>query len=200
MKNRVTDFLAYRWRYALGYTVIIAVIGIMVAVAAFYVPHELRQGEIDTALTSAKLGTSSMSPQSFIDLPYHILQKLSFMAFGVTVLSIKLPSILLGTLSVLGIFLLIRTWFEPKVAIIATLIATVSAQFLFMLQDGTPLITFTFLSVWLLFVATYVTRRKYFGTLWKVLTTLAMAACLYTPMGIYLVVVKIGRASCRERV
>lgn len=189
MKNRVTDFLAYRWRYALGYTIIIAVIGIMVAVAAFYVPHELRQGEIDTALTSAKLGTSSMSPQSFIDLPYHILQKLSFMAFGVTVLSIKLPSILLGTLSVLGIFLLIRTWFEPKVAIIATLIATVSAQFLFMLQDGTPLITFTFLSVWLLFVATYVTRRKYFGTLWKVLTTLAMAACLYTPMGIYLVVV-----------
>lgn len=189
MRSRITDFLAYRWRYILGYSFIIVVIGVMVTVAAFYVPHELRQGEIDSALISSRLGTSAMSPQSFIDLPYHILQKLSFTAFGVTPFTIKLPSIALGTLAVLGIFLLIRTWFEPKVAILATLITTVTAQFLFLLQDGTPLIMYTFLSVWLLFVATHVTRRKYFGTLWKVLTALAMAACIYTPMGIYLVVV-----------
>lgn len=189
MHRRITDFLAYRWRYILGYSFIVVVIGAMIVAAAFYVPHELRQAEIDSALTSAQLGTSTMSPQSFIDLPYHILQKLSFIAFGVTTFTIKLPSIVLGTLSVFGIFLLIRTWFEPKVAIVATALTTITAQFLFMLQDGTPLIMYTFLSVWLLFVATHVTRRKYFGTLWKVLTALAMAACIYTPMGIYLVVV-----------
>lgn len=189
MHKRVTDFFSYRWRYVLGYSFIIVAIGAMIAVAAFYVPHELRQGEIDSALTSANLGTSAMSPQSVIDLPYHILQKLSFILLGVTTFTIKLPSIILGTLSALGIFLLIRTWFEPKVAILATLLTAVTAQFLFMLQDGTPLIMYTFLSVWLLFVATYVTRRKYFGTLWKVLTALAMAACIYTPMGIYLVIV-----------
>jgi len=189
MHKRVTEFFSYRWRYVLGYSFIIVTIGAMLTVAALYVPHELRQGEIDSALISGKLGTSAMSPQSFIDLPYHILQKLSFITLGVTTFTIKLPSIILGTLSVLGIFLLIRTWFEAKVAILATLIATITAQFLFLIQDGTPLIMYTFLSVWLLFVATYVTRRKYFGTLWKVLTALAMAACIYTPMGIYLVIV-----------
>lgn len=189
MHKRVTDFFSYRWRYVLGYSFIIVAIGTMLAVAALYVPHELRQGEIDAALTSSKLGTNAMSPQSFIDLPYHILQKLSFLTLGVTTFTIKLPSIILGTLTTLGIFLLIRTWFEPKVAILATLITTITAQFLFLVQDGTPLIMYTFLSVWLLFVATYVTRRKYFGTLWKVLTALAMAACVYTPMGIYLVIV-----------
>lgn len=168
---------------------VIATIGVMIAVAAFLVPHELRQGEIDSALQSAKLGTSAMAPDSVIDLPYHLLQKFSFVLLGVTTLTIKLPSIILGAFTALGLFLLIRNWFEPKVAIIATLIATVTAQFLFMLQDGTPLIMYSFISVWLLFVATHVTRRKYFGTLWKVLTTLAMAACMYTPMGVYLVVV-----------
>lgn len=189
MHKRVTDFFSYRWRYVFGYLFVVIVIGLVIAVAALYVPHELRQGEIDSALTSSKLGTSAMSPQSFIDLPYHIVQKFSFVLFGVTTLSIKLPSIIFGTLTVLGIFLLIRTWFEPKVAILSTLLTVITAQFLFLLQDGTPLIMHTFLSVWLLFVATYVTRRKYFGVLWKVLTTLAMAACLYTPMGVYLVVV-----------
>ncbi len=189
MHKRVTDFFSYRWRYALGYLFIVAVIGTMITVAAFFVPHELRQGEITSALASGKLGTSAMSPDSVIDLPYHILQKFSFILLGVTTLSIKLPSIILGALTAIGIFLLIRTWFNPKVAIIATLITTMTSQFLFMLQDGTPLIMYSFISVWLLFVATHVTRRKYFGTLWKVLTTLAMAASLYTPMGIYLVVV-----------
>lgn len=189
MHKRVTDFISYRWRYVLGYSFIIVAIGAMIAIAAFYVPHELRQGEIDSALISSRLGTSAMSPQSFIDLPYHILQKLSFTLLGVSVFTIKLPSIVLGTLAVLGIFLLIRTWFEPKVAILATLLTAITAQFLFLLQDGTPMIMYTFLSVWLLFVATHVTRRKYFGTLWKVLTALAMSACVYTPTGIYLVVV-----------
>lgn len=194
MHTRITDFLAYKWRYILGYSVIVAVIGIMLAVAAFYVPHELRQGEIDSALTSASLGTSSMAPKAVIDLPYHLLQKLSFVAFGVTTFSIKLPSIILGTLTVLGIFLLIRTWFRASVAILATVLVAVTAQFLFLTQDGTPGIMFAFISVWLLFVATFVTRRKHFGLFWKVLTCIAMAMSIYTPMGIYLVLVMLTTA------
>lgn len=189
MKNRVTDFLSYRWRYVLGYGFIVVVMGIMLVVAALYVPHELRQAEIDSALTSGSLGTASMAPSAVIDLPYHLLQKLSFIVFGVTVLSIKLPSILLGALTALGIFLLVRTWFKANVAVLATLLTVVTAQFLFMSQDGTPGIMYAFLSIWLLFVATFVTRRKYFGLFWKVLTCIAMAMSLYTPTGVYLVAV-----------
>lgn len=194
MHRRVTDYFVYRWRYILGYSFIVVAIGIMLVVAAFYVPHELRQAEINSALTSASLGTSSMTPSAAIDLPYHLLQKLSFILFGVSTLSIKLPSIVLGAFTALGVFLLIRTWFRANVAVLATAIVTITAQFLFMAQDGTPGIMFAFLSIWLLFVATFVTRRKYFGVFWKVLTCLAMAASLYTPMGIYLVLVMLTTA------
>lgn len=194
MRNRLSDFLVYRWRYILGYSFIAIVIGAMLVVAAFYIPHELRQGEIDSALTSSTLGTTAMSPQTVIDLPYHLLQKIGFILFGVSTFTIKLPSIILGAFTALGVFLLIRTWFSARVAILATLLGIVTSQFLFLSQDGTPLIMYTFLSVWLLFVATFVTRRKHFGLFWKVLTILAMAASMYTPMGIYLVLVMLTTA------
>lgn len=189
MYHRLTDFFAYRWRYLLGYGAAIIVIGVMLTIAALYVPHELRQGEIDSAITSGTLGTSSMAPDAIINFPYHILQKLSFTAFGLSTLSIKLPSIILGVLTVIGIFLLLKTWSHAKVAILGTVLSVVTTQFLFLTQDGTPLIMFPFVSIWLLFVATFVTRRKHFGVLWKVLTCLAMAMSLYTPLGIYLVLV-----------
>lgn len=194
MHTRITDFFAYKWRYILGYSLTVVVIGAMLAVAAFYVPHELRQAEIDSALTSASLGTSSMEPRAVIDLPYHLLQKLSFVAFGVTTFTIKLPSIILGALTALGIFLLIRTWFRANVAVLATSLVVVTSQFLFMSQDGTPGIMFAFISIWLLFVATFVTRLKHFGLFWKVMTCTAMAASIYSPMGIYLVLVMLTTA------
>ena len=47
---------------------------------------------------------------------------------------------------------------------------------------------YSFLAVWLLFVSTYVTRQKMFGTLWKVLAGVLFAALLYTPFGVYLAI------------
>ena len=188
MKTRVTDFWLYRWRYLIGYTAIIVAIGIVLVIASLYVPGALRQGEIDAALASGRLSTKSIDPHMVVDLPYHILQRLSFLTFGVTTLSIKLPSIVLGVLTSLGIFLLIRTWFRRNVAVLTTILATTCTQFLFLVQDGTPNIMFSFLTIWTLFAATYVTRKKTFSTLWKVLTGVLMAAALYTPLGIYLVV------------
>ena len=187
MKMRVTDFWLYRWRYLIGYTGIVIVIGIVIAIASMYVPGALRQGEVTSALISGNLSFKSMTPEMVIDLPYHILQRLSFMAFGVTTLSIKLPSIMLGVATALGIFLLVRTWFRRNVAVLTTIIATTTTQFLFLVQDGTPAIMFSFLTVWILFAATYVTRKKLFSTLWKVVAGVLMAASLYTPLGIYLV-------------
>lgn len=189
MYTKVTDFFAYRWRYILGYGAAIVVIGVMLTIAALFVPHELRQGEIDSAITSGALGTSSMTPDAIINFPYHLLQKLSFMVLGMSTFSIKLPSIIFGVLTAIGIFLLLRTWLSAKVAILSTVLSVVTTQFLFLSQDGTPLIMFAFISIWLLFVATFVTRRKQFGVFWKVLTCLAMAMSLYTPLGIYLVLV-----------
>lgn len=188
MRTHVTDYLLYRWRYVLGYSFIIIVLATLITFASLYVPGALREQEITASLKSGALSIHSLEPSMVIDLPYHILQRFSFMVFGVSTVSIKLPSIILGILTVLGIFLLLRTWFRRNVAVIVTVLAVTSAPFLLMVQDGTPDIMYSFLTIWILFASTYVTRRKTFGTLWKVLAGVFMAMSLYTPLGIYLVI------------
>ncbi|NCU37902.1 hypothetical protein EOL96_02485 [Candidatus Saccharibacteria bacterium] len=188
MQNRVTDYFIYRHRYILGYFFIVAALFLVVVMAGFYVPGALRQGEVDAALKSGALSVESLSPDMVIDLPYHVLQRVGFILFGVSTFTIKLPSIILGIATIIGLFFLVRTWFRRNIAILATVIAATSTQFLFLLQDGTPNIMFSFLTIWLLFAATYVTRKKTFGTFWKVLTGVLMATALYTPLGVYLVI------------
>lgn len=187
MKTRVTDLWLYRWRYLIGYAAIIIAIGTVLTIASLHVPGSLRQGEMDAALKSGSLSTTALKPDMIVNLPYHVLQRLSFTAFGVSTWSIKLPSIILGVATSIGIFLLIRTWFRRNIAVLTTLVATTTTQFLFLIQDGTPAIMFSFLTIWILFAATYVTRKKLFSTLWKVVTGVLIAAAMYTPLGIYLV-------------
>ncbi len=187
MKTRVTDLWLYRWRYAIGYLLATLAVGLVIAIATLYVPGALRQAEIDSALMSGSLSMSSMSPHMVVDLPYHIFQRLCFMMGGVSTLTIKLPSIILGLVTIIGVFVLIRTWFRRNVAVLTTILAATTTLFLFLIQDGTPAIMYSFLTIWILFAATYVTRKKTFSTLWKVVTGVLMATALYTPLGIYLV-------------
>ncbi len=188
MQRHVTDYYLYKWRFMLGYIFVVLIIGLVLSLASFYVPGALREAEMQSSLQSGALSIESIDPAMVVDLPYHILQRVSFIIFGVSIISIKLPSIILGTLTIIGLFLLIRTWFRRNIAVITTILAMTAAPFLFILQDGTPNIMYSFLTIWILFAATYVTRKKLFGTFWKVLTGALMAAALYTPLGIYLVV------------
>lgn len=196
----VTEYTLYAKRYLIGYVALIAGIAGLLAMAALFVPGQLRQGEIDSALVSGALSMQSIDPASVINLPYFIVQRLGFMAFGVSTLTIKLPSIILGVLTIIGVFVLIRTWFRRNVAVITTVIAASSTQFLFLLQDGSPAIMFSFIAVWLLAASTFVTRSRYFTTLWKVVTCVLMAAALYVPLGIYLVAALVITASLHPHI
>jgi len=109
MQSQVNDFLVYRWRYILSYAFVGLIIAAVVTIASMYVPGALRSGEMNSALQSGALSMESLDPLMVIDLPYHILQRLSFMAFGVSTISIKLPSIVLGLATILGLYLLVRT-------------------------------------------------------------------------------------------
>ena len=188
MLRHVTDYYLYKWRYAIGYLFIILIIGLIISLASFYLPGGLRSAEMRSSLQSGALSIESIDPAMVVDLPYHILQRISFILFGVSIISIKLPSVILGSLTIFGLFLLIRTWFRRNIAVITTILAVTAAPFLFILQDGTPYIMYSFLTIWILFAATYVTRKKLFGTFWKVLTGVLMAAAMYTPLGVYLVI------------
>lgn len=185
MKAKVTDYLLYRWRFRIGFFVVAFVIIGVVIFTALNMPGALRAAEQQTALTSSKLSVSSLDVNSIVNFPYYILQRLSFLAFGVTTISIKLPSMILGVLTILGMFLLAKNWFSRSIGVMTVLLAATSSQFLFLAQDGTPAITFSFVTIWLLAICTFVTRKKLFSTFWKVVCGVLMAIELYLPLGIY---------------
>lgn len=200
MKGSVTDYTLYAKRYLIAYAFLGTLIISLFAIAVFFVPSALRQGEVSSALTSGALSIESINPESVVNLPYYLLQRFGFIFFGVSTLTIKLPSIVLGLFMIVGIFTLIRTWFRRNIAVIVTAIAASTAQFLFLVQDGTPAIMFPFIAVWLLVASTFVTRAKYFSTFWKVVTCVLMATALYIPLGIYIVIALVVTASLHPHI
>ena len=115
MSRKITDYVLYRWRYILGYGVIgLTVVGLLL-VAFLYAPGALSQAEMNSVVNSGNLSLASLEsfqPASVINLPYHLLQHVSLSLFGVNNLSIKLPSLILGGLSAVGMILLLQMWFR----------------------------------------------------------------------------------------
>jgi hypothetical protein len=162
-------------------------VGALLIFAALYVPGELSEAEVASAVSSSHIAPNQFDPSTVIDLPYALLQRISFAVFGVTTLSIKLPSLLLGLMSVVGIVLLLRQWFHENVAIIATLIIITTSQFIFASQDGTPTIMYIFLPTWLLLLAMKASRQLGRRNFWEFLLMAALALSLYTPLSIYII-------------
>lgn len=188
MVTRITDYLLYRWRYILGYGVIILIILGMLTVALLYIPGGLSDGEMQSVVTSSSLtiSLSEFNPSSIINLPYHLLQRASITVFGLSPLSIKLPSFILGILSGLGILILLRQWFKQNIAVLTTILVITTGQFMFVAQSGTPAIVYVFWPVWLLVTALMVSRKTGWTTLWKIALFGLAALSLYTPLTMYI--------------
>lgn len=187
MGRKVTDYLLYRWRYILGYGVIALVILSLLLVAALFTPGALSQEEMQSVATSSQ-SLRSLDPSLIVNLPYHLLQRASLSLFGVSVLSIKLPSLILSVLSIIGMFVLLRGWFRHNVAILTTLLIVTTGQFLFLSQHGASGIVYIFWSVWMLVAALMISRRAPMAWLWKIVLAGVISLSLYTPLSIYIIV------------
>lgn len=186
MKRRVTDYWLYQHRYVLGYSLtLLAVVAALVA-AALFVPAGLRNAELDSAIISGGLSFQQFDPQSVVNLPYHLLQRASFAVLGVGEFSLKLPSLLLGLLGVVGMFLLAKEWFRHNVAVISVLMTATLPAYIFIAQDATPQIYAVTVAIWLLVAGTFVSRRRKPHLLWKILFFVMVALNLYAPLGLYL--------------
>lgn len=194
MPKQITDYILYRWRFGIGYALVGLLVGILLVFAAAYVPGGLSKSEISTAITSNQLtfDLDSFNPSSVVDLPYKLLQYGSFAIFGITAFSVKLPSLLLGILSVVGVVLLLRYWFHQNVAVISALIVITASQFIFASQDGTPTVMYIFLPTWLLLLALKVSRHIGRKSFWELLLMAALALSLYTPLSIYILLALIS--------
>ena len=193
-KLLVTDFTTYKYRYQIGYGLILLVLIVLLVTAGLYVPGGLSDSEMKSAVISSGIATTSLSSFTIIDLPYYLLQKASLFIFGITTFSIKLPSLLLGFASAIGMFLLLRRWFKHNIAVIASSLTIATGQFLFVSQSGTPSIMFIFWSIYLLLFAMLVVRNSRHSTLWTFSFFIGAALSLYTPLSIY-VLLAIGSAA-----
>jgi hypothetical protein len=190
MGKKITDYLLYRWRYILGYGVIGVTIAGLILFAGLHTPGGISQAEMDSVVVSSNLSFTSLetfTPTTIINLPYNLLQKFSIDVFGLSNLTIKLPSLILGTLSIVGMILLLLMWFRRNVAVLTTILVITTGQFLFVTQNGTPSIVYIFWSVWLLVAAMMVSRRAKQLGLWKVVLFSSAALSLYTPLSIYII-------------
>lgn len=186
MRKFITDYTLYKYRFIIGYSIIALIVAGLLIIAGLYVPGGLSDAEQQSAVTSGQLSLESFQPESIINLPFHLLQKLSLSVFGVSNISIKLPALLLGALSVVGILILLQLWFKRNVAIITTFLIITTGQFLYVAQSGTPSILYVFWSVWLLVAAMFVSRSATWGFVWKILLFTVAALSLYTPLSVYI--------------
>lgn len=190
MGRQVTDYLLYRWRYFLGYSLIgITFLGMLI-VAGLYIPGGISKAEMQSVVLSntLSLSFSAFDAHMIIDLPYHLLQRTSIELFGVTPLSMKLPSLFLGFLSAAGMLILLNMWFRHNVAVITAILVVTTGQFLFVAQHGTPSIVYIFWSIWLLVAAMMVSRQARWVGIWKVLLFGIAALSLYTPLSAYILI------------
>lgn len=186
MKQKITSYALYRWRYLIGYLSIGSAIFAALIFAVVFVPGGIRLEEKIASVKSGSLQFYHFDPQTVIDLPYHIIQRASFALFDVSSFSIKLPSLIFGVATIIGIYVLLAIWLKRNVALITTGIAATMPIFLFTAQDGTPTMYHFAVSFWLLLSAMLVSRRYKPTMLWKVLFFVFLALNIYTPLGIYL--------------
>lgn len=194
-KVQLTDFYFYRWRYAIGYGMIVLLLAIFLLFVGQTVPGALSQAEMDSVVRSSAIGVTQPETLAIPNMPYYVLQKFSIDIFGITPLGVKLPSLIMAFVASIGAVLLLRRWFRPNVAILATLLLITTVEFLFMAQSGTPHIMHIVWSVWLLLTATQVTNKDATRpVLWRILFFITLGLSLYSPLNIFLIIAIFGAA------
>lgn len=185
-KTMITNFFIYRWRYWIGYGLIGVALISLLLLAGLYIPNGLSQGELAGTVQSASISYDSLETVAVANAPYHMLQQASFDVLGITQFSIKLPSLIIGFFTAIGMIFLLRQWFSLNVAVLASILTVTTGQFLYIAQSGTPGILYMFWSVALLLLATLIAKRSKPVLLWKILFFVAAALSLYTPLSIYI--------------
>lgn len=181
----ITRYFIYRWRYIVGYTIIGLLLAGLLVFAGKYVPGGISPEEMRATIRSDGLKLSDLSTFSVTSLPYYLLQAAVFHVVGIYDFSIKIPSLIIALFSAVGLILLLRRWFKPNIAVLTSLIAITTGQFLFIAQNGTPGILYVFWPIALLLLGTQVTRAKKGRLFWKLSFAAAVALSLYTPLSIY---------------
>lgn len=196
-KNAIQNNPIYKYRYWLAGAVL-ALVAVFMAVYRFWdLPGGLSAAEIQSATVSGNLSLNSIvkgalgdpgTAQSIINLPWSVLQWLSIKLFGLSVMSVTLPAVILGLASVGLIIWLLAKITKPSLAIMGGLLTVSSSFIICMSRSGTPAVMTTFLLATLLLASYYYINRPDDRKRWSLLFVIAALAGLsYMTAGFYIV-------------
>ncbi len=183
----ISKLFLYRYRFYIGYIVLGLAFIALVFLLPLISPAGLSDLERQSVISSYNLHFSSITSGDLIDLPYHILQKISILAFGLTPYAVKLPSIIIGLMLGMLLILLLNRWFKSNVALLASILTVLSTPFLYLAGSSTPLIMLIFWPTLLLWLGSKIQGEKEPKPLWCFAFALALLLAIYTPHLIYLV-------------
>ncbi len=189
---KISELFVYKWRYYIGYGLLAIGLLVILVIIGRFLPEGISSQEIQSVVISASTTYRDFWSTNAINLPYHLAQHVCFALFGISLFTIKLSSIILGFLTAVGLVLLLRQWFKPGIAILTSLIAISTSQFLFFAQNGTPDILYLFWPVWIIYIASLITNQQRFRKSLIAVFFVLSALSLYTPISIYILLVIFG--------
>lgn len=182
----ISRLFLYKHRFVIGYILLaLAFLGLLFFMPVIS-PDGLSEAEMSSAITSDNLSIETVTHGNFIDLPYHLLQKLSISIFGLNAYSIKLPSIIFGILLGVFLILLLNRWFKNNVAVLASIMTVLSPPFLYVAGSGTPTICLVFWPTLLLWLGSKIQGEKKPKISYCFLFCFFLLFAIFTPHLIYL--------------
>lgn len=183
------QLILYRYRYVVGYGLLAL---FAVAIATWQLSNigpGINGVEQSSAMSAATWHVNWQQWQNatmqVVNLPYILLQKASIAAFGLSTLSIRVPSVIIGLVTTFMFAQLMRRLYRPHVAVLGSVFLVASSWYISLERFGAAYIMVPF--VWTL--ATYgfvrLIRLDKLGFAWAALAAFAAALALYTPYGIY---------------
>lgn len=181
----ISKLFLYKYRFIIGYIVLgLAFVGLMLLLP-FFSQNGLSEAEMASAENSYYLEASAPLEGNLVDLPYHLLQKLSIKVLGLTPYAIKLPSVLIGLLLGLLLILLLNRWFKNNVSLLASCLVCLSTPFLFLAGSGTPLIMVVFWPTLLLWLGSKIQGEKRPKPIYSFWFGVALLLAIFTPYMLY---------------
>lgn len=179
------NLIFYKYRYVLAYFAMITVsIGTLI-----YKLDSLLPGisATETAQGTAIIQDSTTILEKGIYLPYNLLQTLSVEILGESTLALRVPSVFIGFLMLIMMFILIHMWHKDKIAIASLFFLSTSSWFLTFARSGTPYIYMAF-SLVLIFLSGTLLRHSEKPRAALVFTAIALPLALYAPYMIYILI------------
>jgi len=128
-----------------------------------------------------------LSQIPFVDAPYGILQSVSMKLLGVSAVSIRLPSVLIGLLSVSLFFVLIKQLTNRRMAVLATAMFATMSWLLHVSRLGDSTVMNALWPVVILLIA-YKVYKHHMKWYWYLTAGTILGLACYTPRMIYFVV------------